>query len=86
MCIISLLRHWIVYAFSLWVLMNTWVVQPSLPPPIDVAPTVAAKPDCIEPAAGNRLADTAACVDHAQPAADKARTSVTDTLVILIVV
>ena len=55
-------------------------------PPIDIAPTAAAKPDCIEPAAGNRLADTAACVDHAQPAADKAPTSVTNTLVILIVV
>ena len=54
--------------------------------PIDVTPNAAAKPACIAPAAGNRLADTAACVDHAQPAADKARTSVTDTLVILIVV
>jgi len=50
----------------------------------------AAKPACIEPAAGNRLADTAACVDHAQPAAGKAPTSVTDTFlnssVVLLVV
>jgi len=29
--------------------------------PIDIAPTAAAKPACIEPAAGNRLADTVAC-------------------------
>jgi len=45
---------------------STRSVQPVAP--VDVAPTAAAKPACIEPAAGNRLADTVAFVDHAQPA------------------
>jgi len=53
--------------------------------PIDVTPNAAAKPACIAPAAGNRLADIVACVDHAQPAADKEPTSVTDNLTVLIV-
>jgi len=57
-----------------------------VPPPVDVTPTTAAKPACTEPAAGNMPADTVACVDHAQPAADKAPTSVTDTLTVLIAV
>ena len=35
------------------------------------------KPSCIEPVAGNRLGDTVACIDHAQPATP---TSVTDTV------
>ena len=61
-------------------------------PPVDVAPTAEAKPACIEPATGNRLADSMCrpCPDHAQPAANKVRTSVTNTflnsLVVLIVV
>ena len=51
-----------------------------------------AKPACIAPAAGSRLADTVACVDHAQTTPSrlqirrKAPTSVTDTLTVLIVV
>jgi len=39
---------------------NTW-------PSVEVVPTAAAyKPACIEPAVGNRLADTIACVDQTQ--------------------
>jgi len=63
-------------------------------PPFDVAPTAAAKPACIEPAAGNTLADTVACVDHTQTTPSqlqirrpyKAPTSVRECLVKLIVV
>jgi len=47
------------------------------PPPVEAAPTRCAKPAtpvCLP------------CNDHAQPAADKAPTSVTDILVVLIVV